>query len=45
MPCGREKDGLLVVLGSITFAAACGIAYLLFSPLLNWEEVRGWFGM
>jgi hypothetical protein len=40
-----EEDGLLVVLGYAAFAAGTGIAYLLIWPLLNWEQVRGWFGI
>jgi hypothetical protein len=39
-----EKDGLLVVLGYGAFTVAIGVAYLLIWPLLNWEQVRGWFG-
>ncbi len=40
-----EEDGLLVALGYGAFAVGTGIAYLLIWPLLNWEQVRGWFGV
>ncbi len=40
-----EEDGLLVVLGYGAFAIATGIGWLLLWPLLNWEQVLGWFGL
>lgn len=39
-----EEDGLLVALGYGAFGIAVGVAYLLLWPLMNWEQVRGWFG-
>lgn len=38
-----EEDGLLVVLGYGAFAVGTGVAWLLVWPLLNWEQVLGWF--
>lgn len=39
-----EEDGLLVVLGYGAFALGAGAAYALVWPLLNWQQVAGWFG-
>jgi hypothetical protein len=39
-----EEDGLVVALGYAAFTVAVGVAYLLIWPLMNWEQVRGWFG-
>ncbi|HEX7926950.1 MAG TPA: exopolysaccharide biosynthesis protein [bacterium] len=40
-----EEDGLLVALGYLAFAVGCGVAYLLIWPLMNFDQVRGWFGI